>query len=139
MPGFRGCRSIDQMAAEPTLKRGESIVVNYTDLTTGKGAQHWVCAYRTKEGMQFFDSFGSEPSPTLLNWLRQAGRRIRYNTVDIQSFDSVACGWYCIHVLRQLAEGRSLEDVCDDFAAFHTWDLDVVRGNDERLAKMLAE
>ena len=122
---------------EKALKKGESLVINYKNLQTGTGAEHWVCVYKGSGETSFFDSFGSEPSPIIRKWLKKT--QIRYNTVDIQSFDSVACGWYCIHVLTQLAGGRDLEDVCDDFARFNTWDMDAVRKNDDRLVDALGK
>lgn len=85
------------------------------DNNDGDGT-HWCLVYncRPKQCL-YFDSFG-QPSPeNVLKRMKQIGKHIYYNDMQIQNINSSNCGYYCVYVACNLALGRPYIDVILDF------------------------
>lgn len=110
---FRGVFTIDTLPKR--IKKSESGIINY-DQITGSGT-HWVAYYNHPKSkyVEFFDSFGLYPGNEIQRFLKTSGKKILYNSSQIQSNDSVLCGYYCINYIRERNKNISPYDVLYKF------------------------
>lgn len=101
---FRG--TYMRNALPKQLNATESAIVNLDD-ASGPGT-HWVCYYKTPSESFYFDSFGLEPPDELTNYLN---RPLHYSTNEIQERGSVICGHLCLHVLKELSQGKTFREI----------------------------
>jgi hypothetical protein len=87
-------------------------IINLEDSTGG--GTHWVTVVINNNYVSYFDSFGVRASDDVKEFIsrfvKNQGTQTIYSTQQIQSVDSVLCGYYCIY-----------------FCYFHT----VLHGDDE--------
>jgi len=113
IPNFRGVFAIDTLPKR--IFKNESGVINY-DKMSGPGT-HWVCYYNSPkyQYVEYFDSFGISPSKEIVNYLETSDKNIMYNSSQIQSNDSVLCGYYCINYIRERNKRISPYDILYKF------------------------
>ena len=106
IPGFRGVFTIDTLPTK--IFKNESGVINY-DRLTGPGT-HWVCYYNEDKSnyVEFFDSFGLPPGKEITIYLKTSGKDIIYSDNQLQSNDSVLCGYYCVHYIKERNRGKNM-------------------------------
>jgi len=99
-----------------TISRNESCVINIQDYFEGNGT-HWVCVYNDPKSkdVEYFDSFGLRPADRIVEYMDTAGKGIVYKDVDIQSIDSIMCGYYCCYYIIQRYKGRKPLDIILEF------------------------
>ena len=85
----------------------ECIVIN-TDHSRNEGT-HWTCLFVKNGTSYYFDSFGYPPPIEVMNYCNEPRY---YNTFQIQKFNEVLCGHYCVFVLHKLSCGYDFYDVC---------------------------
>jgi hypothetical protein len=97
IPHFRGVYTRD-ILPKRILKK-ECGVIN-TDTINGNG-KHWICYYNDpkSEYIEFFDSFGLTPAQEILTYLETSGKDILYNSSQLQTNDSIKCGYYCVYYI----------------------------------------
>lgn len=108
------------MTSEPywngTLMRDEIVTPgNYIinlDSSTGPGT-HWVALATMDDRMFYFDSFGLPPPDEVMVVAR--GYRLFFSPAQIQKWDSTACGYYCVMMLKQLHGGKTFYDFIHQF------------------------
>ena len=101
---FRGIFMRDGLPPAP--RPIECGILNHDDFH-GPGT-HWTCWHK-REGLKvYFDPYGLPPPDEMVGYLRP---EIRYNTDELQRRGDVVCGHFCLHVLKLLSEGRTLEEV----------------------------
>lgn len=105
---FSGVYAHDQLPKQ--IKRLDSGIINL-DESTGTGS-HWVAYYNNgkDKDVYYFDSFGVMPDERTIKFLETSGKRIKYNTSQIQDIVSNRCGWYTIHFLKNMNAGKSFYD-----------------------------
>lgn len=92
----------------------KTCVINM-DESTGPGT-HWVAIYKTNNEIYYFDSFGIEPPPEVIDrYQKETGARFLFSTNQIQAPNSTMCGWYCIMFLNQMMGGKSYYDFVYQF------------------------
>ncbi len=75
---------------------------------SNKPGTHWVAFYHlSKKSIEFFDSFGMQPSIYGFNNIDCN----TYNKNILQSFNSNVCGHYCIYYLYQRSHAKSLSHI----------------------------
>ena len=125
---YGGCFSKDQVR---DIREGKFYILNL-DTKSGPGT-HW-CLFSTMNPKfaLWFDSYG-EPMPEQeLAWTQKhRGGNAIYNTRDLQSLNSSACGYFCLYVADHLLKGFSLHDILACFS-------DKTRENEAILAKYFA-
>lgn len=108
----------------------KSYIINLDDEYNESGSlnqgSHWTCIQVNKypngqiQGI-YFDSFGIAPPNDILDaYKRTTGKsHLPYNTKDVQSMMSNACGWYCLAFLHFINNfvGRS-KDLYNDTEHF---------------------
>lgn len=92
-------------------------VIN-TDPMNGPG-QHWVAVYAspTREANIYFDSTGGSPLPPIYAFMKKMNKPIDYSNGTLQGNTAITCGYWCIHILRQLEAKpqRTYADILLDF------------------------
>lgn len=81
---------------------------------------HWIACYLSSpHHLEFFDSFGREPSRfpgSIWNYVRRFPY-VNYNVVSLQSNVSAVCGQYCIYYLYSKCRGYTLNDMLLSFVS----------------------
>lgn len=111
---FRGVFSKDMLPS--TLDRNESCVINIEDYFRGSGT-HWVCVYNdpSSRDVEYFDSFGLFPPDVVLNYMKTGHKGIIYNDSEIQTIESIMCGYFCCYYIISRHMGRRPLDVLLQF------------------------
>ena len=104
IPNFRGVFLRDTLPKKPRKK--ECGILNLDD--TSGGGTHWVARYKNGNEKFYFDSYGLQPPNELINYLKS---KIFYNTEQIQRADQVFCGHLCLYVLKEMSNGKGLQDI----------------------------
>lgn len=116
-PGYLGTHSKDlmQKIKIPVSTKSFS-VINLQDSKDG-GGTHWVASFNNPKNtyIYYFDSYGIIPSEDTIKWLKKSGKRILYNTTEIQSLKSVSCGFYCIAFIKWCLGERDYLDFVGSF------------------------
>ena len=88
------------------VSQNESLVLNL-DESVGPGT-HWVCLFRKNCENVYFDSYGLKPPIELQKY---CGKPILYQSHQLQNYEQIICGHYCIYVLFKLSKGDSFKDI----------------------------
>ena len=100
------------------LKSRYFIVNNQTQNLSG---EHWFAIFLPSDislPVEMFDSMGKSPSvynPILLDFLTKQRLQYSYNSLRIQSEDSVACGVFCLYFISLRCMGKSYESIIQNF------------------------
>ena len=104
------------------LKSRYFIVNNQTQDLSG---EHWFAIFLPSDlslPVEVFDSLGKPPStynPILLDFLKKQRLQYCYNSLRIQSKDSVACGLYCLYFISLRCLGNSYSSIMQNFHPFN--------------------
>ena len=86
-----------------------------------KPGEHWNSWVVDKDSVLFFDSFGRDINdPTLPDYYRDfigSFRNVRFTSVQIQDFKSIACGYFCIHFIYVMSLDLSYEHFVNDYSS----------------------
>ena len=106
---YRGCFAKDNLPKK--IKRQEYTVVNLDD--SGNPGTHWVAVVNDAkcDYVEYFDPFGIMPSSEIHEYMKTAGKDIRYNDNQLQYTLSVRCGYFCCHYITERAKGLKPLDV----------------------------
>ena len=106
------------------LKNGWYIV-NMQSSNVGNGT-HWVCFHNINNNLFYFDSYGIEPPLEIL----KNANSCYYNVNEIQSYNSQACGWFCVALILYYFKFHNTDSFFKCFSAD-------TRKNDENLYNLL--
>lgn len=118
-PNFIGVFSKDNLPK--AIGDNENGIVNLAK--ENEPGTHWVCYFNEKrlEYVLYFDSYGLPPPEEIKKYLETSGKRIQYNTGEIQTMSTVLCGVYCIYLIKELNKGRDYyEIIYDTFEPYPT-------------------
>ena len=103
----------------PKTKKTKYSFVSNTDIHSQSG-RHWVAWVIEDDEVLFFDSFGRTVfDPTLPNYYRDFVKNfkiVKCNTIQVQSFKSVACGYFCIHFIYLASLGMNFKHFLRDYS-----------------------
>ena len=110
---FIGVYAADQLASLKITKEKWLLVCNCCP--SSLPGQHWIAFFGNDKGeIDFFDSFGLPPNayrgvPQFLH--RRKPEIVRYNAKQLQSFESDACGPYCLFFGYLRSRGLTLVEI----------------------------
>lgn len=125
--GYIGCRMRDEL---PSKLDGAKCGVINSDVSTGKGI-HWTCFYNDGgDWIEYFDSYGLPPPVEAEKFLKSAGQKIVFNSSQLQAMGSSACGYFCVHYMKQRDKGVSPYDILYSFSQLPSFDNERALGVD---------
>lgn len=107
-PSFLGVFAKDQIPLK--IRFPSAFIVNTQ--SSWQNGEHWVAFYFSSEKeADFFDSFGRHPEYFgHEKYLKNTASKWRYNPLQLQSYVSHICGYYCVLFLLYRSRGFSLDD-----------------------------
>ena len=109
---FAGIYSHDQITKDIIkTNKGKFFILNL-DSSQNDGT-HWVCFYNNKNKVviEYFDSYGIAPINTIIKNFNYI-----YNSNQYQSYQSKACGYYCIYYIYKRYHGESYYNIIKEFS-----------------------
>jgi hypothetical protein len=103
---FKGVYPVDKV---PIVDLGAYIVNTDESNLPGK---HWVCIFKTKSNIEYYDSYGLKPSQIFESIL---GNTFNYNAERVQSMLSTVCGQHCIYYVLQRSRNVSMQEIINEF------------------------
>ena len=86
----------------------------------GKSGKHWVCWCIDGDKAIFFDSYGRQADdPTLPTYFKNHAKNFKniyFSKRRVQGWDSVACGYFCIHFIYNFALGLDYKCFIEDYS-----------------------
>ena len=93
--------------------------ISNTD-THGEKGKHWVCWFVNDNKICFFDSFGRHPDdltlPTNFKTYFHKFNVTQFSERRIQKWNSVTCGYFCIHFIYVLSLGLNYETFLNEYS-----------------------
>lgn len=102
---FRGVIMRDEIKKMKPLKQECGILGSKT---SREDDMHWTAWWKDGEKKFYFDSFGLTPTVEIVKYLKSP---IIYSTFQIQQFNEVNCGEWCLYVLNRLNIGDEYDDI----------------------------
>ena len=89
-----------------------------TKKSTEGGTGHWIGVYINKNNLEYFDSFGDEPSkrfikyiqPLLSRWSPNKQLQFKINRIKKQHANSNKCGYHAIKFIQDRYNGHHFKD-----------------------------
>ena len=100
-PEFNGVYSRDNL---PNKIKDRAYVINideYSNIGT-----HWIALYVKNNDITYFDSFGVEHIPKEIKAFIK-NKKVKTN---IQAYDSIMCGYFCIGFINFMLKSKSLTE-----------------------------
>lgn len=118
VPGFQGAVPSDnnfEVKGTPNPK-GVSWVMNLDG--SSEPGSHWVAVLITPKSVEYSDSFGDHPTPSVQERIVAAGKRLwpdnvktlKINRIQRQSETSSTCGFHAMKFIRDRMSGKSFID-----------------------------
>ena len=81
----------------PEIEGKESFSVIFNESRHDEEGTHFVAVFANKEKIFYFDSLGLKCENKYINsFIETSGREIKENNVQIQSYNSIFCGYFCL-------------------------------------------
>jgi hypothetical protein len=111
IPHYVNARMKDELSNK-TVADYECGIINLEN--SNQLGSHWIMYYKTPESERSpeicigYSSYGDPLPDELKNYL---GDKIYTSDIQIQDFQSKACGYYCLAILFLLSKGVKFEDI----------------------------
>ena len=112
---FRGVIMRDQIGKLKKLKQECGILGSKT---SREDNMHWTCWFINGKNKYYFDSFGLTPPKEIIKYLKSP---IVHSTFQLQQFNEINCGEWCIYVLNRLNSGDEYVDILLDLINIRTY------------------
>ena len=112
---FLGVYALDQLPSPSEVRQRSFLVCNCCPIDLP--GEHWIALFgNARREIEMFDSFGF--SPNVYDGVHQFLRNqqpvlITYNTQQLQSFESDACGPYCLYFAYYRARGVAMNTIIE--------------------------
>ena len=81
----------------PYVEENDSFSLVFNESRHDEEGSHFVAIFATKNDIYYFDSLGLKcENKYILSFLNSSGRKIIENKIQIQSYDSIFCGYFCL-------------------------------------------
>ena len=92
------------------------VVINSSERHKPYG--HWCCFFAESQEQAFFcDPYGIAPWGRIVTFIKSNIKNALFNKRIVQHFDSEACGYYCIIILKKLDDQFDAEAAMQDFGS----------------------
>lgn len=92
----------------PNVNGKQTFSLVFNESKHNEDGSHFVCVYANKKEIFYFDSLGLKcENEYILNFLKTCGREIKENDIQIQSYNSIFCGYFCLSFIFYMKEGYS--------------------------------
>ena len=105
---FNGIYAKDQLRTD-MIKPNQFYIINLDD-SIGNGT-HWTAFYVDNYSIEYFDSYGLKP-PQIIS----ENYDYIYNSSQLQSYESKACGYYCLYFIYHLSHGYNFYEIIKQFS-----------------------
>ena len=107
---FSGVYTKDQITTD-MIKNNKFYIINSDDFNSPTNGTHWTYFYYYKHKIEYFDSYGLQP-PELIskNYL------YTYNSSQLRSYGSKACGYFCLYFIYHRYHGVSYYNIIKRFS-----------------------
>ena len=103
----------------PKTKKNRYSWISNTDYH-GENGQHWVCWFVDNNKLSFFDSYGRRPDdltlPVNFQMYAKKFKLVQFSERRIQKWNSVTCGYFCIHFIYVLSLGLDYQSFLDEYS-----------------------
>ena len=106
---FGGVYAKDQLTTH-LIKRNHFYIINLDDMNSATNGTHWVTIYYHRGRFEYFDSYGLKPFQMIENY------EYIYNSSQLQSYESKACGFYCLYFIYHRFRGMSFYQIIKQFS-----------------------
>ena len=90
----------------PDIKNVKSFSIIFNESRHDEEGSHFVAVFADKEKIYYFDSLGLKcENKYILKFLSCSGRKIKENDIQIQSYDSIFCGYFCLSYIFYMSKG----------------------------------
>ena len=107
--GIKHLRGIYSRDGLPQKIKKECGIINLDDMK-GPGT-HWVCYRNLDSFTEYFDPFGLGPPNEAEKYFNTSGKEIFYSIDEIQSRNTVFCGYWRLYFLLERQMGKSFLNV----------------------------
>ena len=107
---FGGVYAKDQLTTD-IIKKDHFYIINLDDMNSHTNGTHWTAFYYHRNRIEYFDSYGLKP-PQIIN----ENYDYIYNSSQIQSYYSKACGYYCLIFIYYRSHGYNFYEIIKQFS-----------------------
>ena len=107
---FGGVYAKDQITTD-MIKRNYFYIINLDDMYSPTNGTHWVAFYVDDYKIEYFDSYGLKP-PQIIS----ENYEYIYNSGQLQSYESKACGYYCLFFIYQRSHNMNFYEIIKQFS-----------------------
>ena len=105
---FGGIYAKDQLESV-MIKHNQFYIINLDD-SIGNGS-HWVACFYDGNKIEYFDSYGLKPVQII-----SENYDYIYNSSQLQSYESKACGYYCLLFIYLRSHGYNFYEIIKQFS-----------------------
>ena len=107
---FGGVYAKDQIKPD-LIKHKHFYIINLDDMYSPTNGTHWVAFYVDDERIEYFDSYGLKP-PEIIS----ENYDYIYNSSQLQSYESKACGYYCLYFIYHRSHNMNFYEIIKQFS-----------------------
>jgi len=116
--GFKGVYALDQLHKIPIHKNDKmiSFIMNTEPISVPNG--HWVGVVLTPNNLEYYDSFGEEPSKKFLKNMKRLAQtwspdkllQFKINRIKYQRTNSDNCGYFAMKFIKDRHDGQNFKE-----------------------------
>jgi len=104
----------------PVVDESEQFSLIFNESKHDEEGTHFVAIFANKQHLYYFDSLGLKLENVYIKlFCNSQGRRLVENRQQIQSYDSLFCGYFCICFIMYMEATMNFSDFCSHFCKFN--------------------
>ena len=107
---FAGVYAKDQLTAD-MIKPNRFYIINLDNYNSPTNGTHWTCFYYYRNKIEYFDSYELKPYQLISENFPYI-----YNSSQLQSYESKACGYYCLYFIYHRYHNISYYNIVKRFS-----------------------
>ena len=116
----------------PNIEKSVIFSVIFNESKHDETGTHFVCVYAKKNDIFYFDSLGLKcENKYILKFLEKSQRNIIDVNKQIQSFDSIFCGYFCLSYILFMCLNKNLSSY------FNMFNMENLKINDKIVTELI--